>query len=124
MNEKLIMPTQKKKNEIEKQRKKYDKFAKKTAKKENSLGENLFKTRTTTTKEDVIEIDAHIENNARRIFNAGDMDEKEFNKIVNNSLEFSKAYSNIFCSSGFKLLSNERYNNSNVFSSIIHLHNG
>jgi len=89
-----MMPTPEEINKIEKQRKEYDDYAGRTARKQNTLVENITQSKTATKKEDVIRIDADIENRARRLLKVGRMDEIEFKKLVDNSLEYSESTMN------------------------------
>ncbi|MFH0891938.1 MAG: hypothetical protein V1867_04110 [Candidatus Falkowbacteria bacterium] len=91
-----IMPTPEEIKKIDEQRKDYDHYANRTARKQNTLIENLTGSNTATTKEDVIRTDADIENNARRLLKIGRMDELQFKKLVDNSLEYSESALNTY----------------------------
>jgi hypothetical protein len=80
-----LTPDQK---DIQKQRKEYEKYASKSARDKNTFIENVTQGETTIKKEDVIEIDAHVENYARNLLKMGKINEKNFSKLVNNTLEY------------------------------------
>jgi hypothetical protein len=82
--------------ETTKMRKEYEDNAQKTARNQNTIIENLAGTKTAITKEDVIEIDAHMENDARTLLKRGKMSEKEFKNLVTNSLEYSTSKLNAY----------------------------